>query len=158
MGNKLLGWNGCTNVFCFSKRIRPFGSHSASQPWPCTCWVPGATLSCTNPVIGRGVHLVQHQVLPCKLVPLPLGFLHQQILKGTARKDVQGPTQPSPALALRSAFETLFSMVAMLWSRHSNMNQPILASGQWSNLSALYIIHLGITGPEEFGLLLCSSI
>ena len=54
-----------------------------------------------------GVHWEQLQALPCKLVLLPSGFLHQGTPKGSTWRGVQRPTQVPLVLILRSAFDTL---------------------------------------------------
>ena len=148
-GNRIIGWNGCVNIFCYLKRIGQFWSHSASWHWPCTCWVLSASPSYTSPVIG-GVHLVQLQVLPCKLAPPPPGFLHQGILKGSAWRDVQGPTQPSLVGVLMSTSDA----PSYAWRLHYGADiptwtGPILASGQWSIPSALCVVHHRNNWPQR---------
>ena len=155
-GNRLLEWNDCANVFCFLQKIMPFWSHSASWPWPCICWVCGTTPSCTSPVIVRGVHLAQQQVIPCKPVLPPAGFLHQGILKRSAWRDVQGPTQLSSVWVLMSASDTLsyawqlcYGVGIPIWTG------PILAYMWCSNLNAPNVVCPGTTDHGAFGLLLC---
>ena len=148
--NRPMKWSDCGNISCLLQRVLLTPPNSVDLPWPCIWQVLSATPPCTSPVIGERVHLEQQQVLPCKLVLPPPGFLHQGILKGSTWRDVQGLTWPSLALVLRSTFDTL----SFAWQPHygagvTTWTGPILASGWWSNRSAPYVVHLGNNWPQR---------
>ena len=93
------------------------------------CCLHGSTL-CTT------AHFPNSLALP------PSGSQHHRTLKGSTWRGVQGPTQPSSILILRSAFDALSSAWQPHYGAHTPTGtDPIHVSVWCSNLDVLCVTH-----------------